>query len=257
MVFATNEIFSAFISSFQPIWEITVCILIGFVARGLQKYDFCFTPIGFSSFIIVLPGYPMTVGIIELVSRQVVSGVVRMVYAIIYAFLLGYGVSMGSELYMWMDRSTTVEQSEVCKLASNAGTCISNESQWFNFLLVPLFAIAYCVWLRARPPRWPVMTAVSAVTYTINYALACWANAPSQILQVVPAFGLGLLGNLLSKFTGKMSFDAVLLGVFYLVPSSLGIKAAYGIFSGTDEVGSQGADFALAMIESSIGKHCK
>ncbi|OAC98323.1 hypothetical protein MUCCIDRAFT_181517 [Mucor lusitanicus CBS 277.49] len=253
MVFASNEIFSAAISSFQPIWEITVCILIGFVARGIQKFGFCFTPIAFSSFIIVLPGYPMAVAIIELVSRQLVSGVVRMVYAIIYSFLLGYGVSMGSELYLTMDKNSNTTQSDVCKLASSAATCISSESQWFNFLMVPLFATAYCVYLRARPPRWPIMAAVSACGYTINYALACWGHAPSQILQVVPSFGLGLIGNCLSKFTGKMSFDAVLLGVFYLVPSSLGLKAAIGLFSGTDEVGTQGAGFALAMIESSIG----
>lgn len=196
----------------------------------------------------------MAVAIIELVSRQLVSGVVRMVYAIIYSFLLGYGVSMGSELYMTMDKNATTTQSDVCKLASSAATCISSESQWFNFLMVPLFATAYCVYLRARPPRWPIMAAVSACGYTINYSLACWGHAPSQILQVVPSFGLGLIGNCLSKFTGKMSFDAVLLGVFYLVPSSLGLKAAIGLFSGTDEVGTQGAGFALAMIESSIGK---
>jgi uncharacterized membrane protein YjjB (DUF3815 family) len=64
-----------------------------------------------------------------------------------------------------------------------------------------------------------------------------------------------MMGNLLSKFTGKMSFDTVLLGVFYLVPSGLGLKAAVGLFSGSDEVGSQGAGFALAMIENSIGTH--
>ncbi|KAI7900034.1 uncharacterized protein BX663DRAFT_519394 [Cokeromyces recurvatus] len=254
MIFASNEIFSTFISSFQPIWEITVCILIGFVAQGIQKYDFCFTPIAFSSFIIVLPGYPMTVAIIELVSRQLVSGVVRMVYAIIYSFLLGYGVTMGSELYLTIDKSSDNVQTDVCKLASNATTCISSESQWFNFMLVPMFAFAYCVYLKARPPRWPTMVIVASCGYVINYALACWAHAPSQILQVVPAFGLGLIGNCLTKFTGKMSFDAVLLSVFYLVPSSLGIKAAYGLFSRSDDTGTQGAGLALAMIESAIGK---
>ncbi|KAI8353231.1 hypothetical protein BD560DRAFT_336851 [Blakeslea trispora] len=253
MVFATNEIFSNYISSFQPIWEITVCIVIGFVARAITKYGFCFTPIAFSSFIIVLPGYPMAVSIIELVSRQLVAGVVRMVYAIIYAFLLGYGVSMGSSLYILMDKSVTTVQSDICKHASNAATCISSESQWFNFLLVPLFALAYCFFLRARPPRWPTMIFVSACTYTINYALACWAHAPPQLLQVVPALGLGLLGNLLTKITGKMTFDAMLLGVFYLVPSSLGIRGAIGLFGGTEENSNQGAGFALAMIESSIG----
>lgn len=255
MFFASNELFSKTLASFQPIWEITVCILIGFVARAITKYGFCFTPIAFSSFIIVLPGYPMAIAIIELVSRQLVSGVVRMVYAIIFSFLLGYGVSMGSELYVAMDKESTLIQSEACNLANRATTCVSSESQWFNFLMVPMFAMAFCVFLKARPPRWPIMASVAAFGYTINYALACWAHAPSQILQVVPAFGLGLVGNLLSKFTGKMSFDAVLIGVFYLVPSSLGLKAAIGLFSTTEEVGTQGAGFALAMIESSIGKY--
>ncbi|KAI8372328.1 hypothetical protein EDC96DRAFT_438880 [Choanephora cucurbitarum] len=227
--------------------------MIGFVARAITKYGFCFTPIAFSSFIIVLPGYPMAVSIIELVSRQLVAGVVRMVYAIIYAFLLGYGVSMGSSLYILMDKSVTTIDTDVCKQASNAATCISSESQWFNFLLVPLFALAYCFFLRARPPRWPTMIFVSACTYTINYALACWAHAPSQLLQVVPALGLGLIGNLLTKITGKMTFDAMLLGVFYLVPSSLGIRGAIGLFGGTEDSSNQGAGFALAMIESSIG----
>ncbi|EIE77667.1 hypothetical protein RO3G_02371 [Rhizopus delemar RA 99-880] len=222
--------------------------------RGVQKYEFCFAPIAFSSFIVVLPGYPMAVAIIELVSRQLVSGVVRMVYAIIYSFLLGYGVSMGSALYLTMDKSATTAQSDQCKTASNASTCISSESPWFNFLLVPLFGLAFCVYLRAKLPRWPVMVLVAAIAYVVNYSLSCWAKAPSQILQIAPAFTIALIGNLMSKFTGKMSFDAVLLGVFYLVPSGLGVKAALGLFGGgSDEVGNQGAGFALVMIETSIG----
>jgi uncharacterized membrane protein YjjB (DUF3815 family) len=195
----------------------------------------------------------MAVAIIELVSRQLVNGVVRMVYAIIYSFLLGYGVSMGSELYLAIDKTSSASQTEICKQVSNAATCISSESQWFNFLLVPLFCLGFCIFLRARVPRWPMMMVVAAITYVINYSLACWAQAPSQILQVAPSFVLGLLGNILSKLTGRMSFDAMLLGVFFLVPSSLGLKAALGLFSGTEEFGTQGAGFALAMIESSIG----
>lgn len=37
MVFAVYELFSIRIEGIQPIWEITVCILIGFVARGKEK----------------------------------------------------------------------------------------------------------------------------------------------------------------------------------------------------------------------------
>jgi uncharacterized membrane protein YjjB (DUF3815 family) len=90
---------------------------------------------------------------------------------------------------------------------------MASESQWFNFLTVPLFALGYCLYVRAKPHRWPTMTFVAACGFVVNYSLNRWAHAPSQILQVVPSFVLGMLGNLLTKFTGKMSFDAVLLGV--------------------------------------------
>ena len=57
------------------------------------------------------------------------------------------------------------------------------------------------------------MIFVAACGFITNYVLSCHAHAPSQVLQVVPAFVVGLLGNLLSKFTGQMSLDAVILGV--------------------------------------------
>lgn len=66
------------------------------------------------------------------------------------------------------------------------------------------------------------MFVVSAIGYMVNFSLTKWTSAPQQVVQFVPAFVVGLLGNLMHKFTGKMSFDAVLLGVFFLVPGSLG-----------------------------------
>ncbi|KAI8089126.1 uncharacterized protein BX664DRAFT_127947 [Halteromyces radiatus] len=253
MVFAGYEVISGRIQSFQPIWEITVCIIIGLVSQGLIRYDFCFTPVAFSAFIVVLPGYGMAIAIQELVSRQLVSGVVRMVYAIIYSFLLGYGVSMGSELYQTID-NTDYPVAQHCVDATNSAMPMASQSQWFNFLTVPLFAFGYCMYVRAKPHRWPTMTFVAACGFIVNYSLNRWAHAPSQVLQVAPSFVLGMLGHLLTKITGKMSFDAVLLGIFYLVPSSLGVKAALGLFgNSTSEIGTQGASLALSMIESSIG----
>lgn len=201
--------------SFQPIWEITICIFIGFVSRAVWQYGFCFTPVAFASFIVILPGYSMAVALVELVSRQLVCGVIRLVYAIIYSFLLGYGIEMGSEIFgaIRPESVSAQGQSEACVNATNSSTCVTIIPQAFYFLTVPLFAVAYCVYLRARIPRWPIMIVVAACGFVTNYALSCYAEAPSQVLQVVPAFVVGLLGNLLSKFTGKMSLDAVILGV--------------------------------------------
>lgn len=222
---------------------------------AVTQYEFCFTPIAFASFIVILPGYSMAVGIIEIVSRQPVSGVVRMVYAILYAFLLGYGVEMGSELYITFDNDVVQKESSACQRAANASSCNVQESQWFHFMTVPLFALGYCQLLRARPPRWPTMVLVAVSGFIVNWALSCRADAPTQVIQVVPAFAVGLIGNLLTKITQRMSFDAVLLAVFYLVPGSLGLKAALGLFGTQESVyGTQGANFALSMIQTAIGE---
>ncbi|KAI9269813.1 hypothetical protein BY458DRAFT_184599 [Sporodiniella umbellata] len=252
--FALYEFFTGRFINFQPIWEITVCIVIGFVSRAVGRYGFCFTPVAFASFIIILPGYSMAVSIIELVSRQLVSGVVRMVYTIIYSFLLGYGIEMGSQLFAAID-PTSKNISEDCQKANKSDTCTTIIPQLFYFLTVPLFAVTYCIYLKARPPRWPIMVFVAVAGFVTTYALACHTptKPPTQILQVVPAFVVGLLGNLLSKLTGQMSLDTVILGIFYMVPGSLGLKAALGFFGGSSEFSNQGAGFALSMIETSIG----
>ncbi|KAI8138778.1 hypothetical protein BJV82DRAFT_717140 [Fennellomyces sp. T-0311] len=81
--------------------------------------------------------------------------------------------------------------------------------------------------------------------FTVNWLLSCLANAPQQVIQVVPALTVGLIGNILTNLTGKMTFDAVLTAILYLVPGSLGLKAALGAFGGSITVyQSQGASFA-------------
>ncbi|KAI8067805.1 hypothetical protein BC940DRAFT_238894 [Gongronella butleri] len=254
--FGLYEMFSGQLVSLQPIYEITCCMIVGFIAQGLTRVGFCFTPVAFASFIVLLPGYSMTVGIGELVSRQLVSGVVRMVYAVMYSFLLGFGISMGSSLYTLVDTTDTSSFISYCNMRNqNTGTCITTVGPMWYFLTVPLFAVTYCLYLNARPARWPVMVCIAICGFIVTWCLACKANAPAQVMQVVPAFTVGLLGNIYTKISGKMSFDAVLLGVFYLVPGSLGLKAALGVFGGNagSEFANQGAAFALSMIQTSIG----
>ncbi|KAI9320631.1 hypothetical protein BX666DRAFT_1216852 [Dichotomocladium elegans] len=253
MFFAAYELFSEKFWGFRPIWEVTVCIIIGFVCRASTRFDFCFVPTAFASFIVILPGYMIVIAAIELVSRQLVSGVVRMVYAIIYSYLLGYGISMGSSLYSTIDRNIPDEGSSFCQRTVNANTCSMSVSQFYHFLTVPAFAIGYCLMLRARPIRWPIVVFVSVFGFAVHWLLSCMAAAPHQVIEVAPAFAVGLAGNLVTKITHTMSFDATLVAVFYLVPGSLGLKAALGLFGGVDEYSSHQGSFTLGMVETSIG----
>jgi len=48
----------------------------------------------------ILPGYIVLTGALELASRNITAGAVRMGYSVIYSLFLGFGISMGAEIYM-------------------------------------------------------------------------------------------------------------------------------------------------------------
>jgi len=117
---------------FSNVFEITAAIVISFFARLLSTLSvFCYQSTASAGLILVLPGYIIckyhcrdrhgiveensrltdqtnllaVCGSLELASKNIISGSVRMVYAIIYALFLGFGIAIGSDLYYWIDPS--------------------------------------------------------------------------------------------------------------------------------------------------------
>ncbi|KAJ2960086.1 hypothetical protein NQZ79_g4462 [Umbelopsis isabellina] len=239
---ACYEIFANYVVALGPLFEITIAIFIGFIAKAATHGGFCFVPSSFGSIVMLLPGWTMTSAIIEVASRSWISGIIRMVYAILYAFLLGYGLSLGENVYLTIDPGVG---------ASNPDTCPNQPSKWFYFLLVPLFSITYCVYLRALPRRWLLMSIVACAGYATSFALSNYVNTSQQVVQLVPAFVVGVLGNGWTKWKKQMSFDAILLGAFFLVPGSIGLRSGLAVFSGTDS--GQGMTMAINMIQAAMG----
>jgi len=87
---------------FSHVFEVLATVIIAFVARGLGSiyYNgtpvFCFSAIAQSSIALILPGYTVLCAALELQSKNIVAGSVRMVYAIIYSLFLGFGILIGS-----------------------------------------------------------------------------------------------------------------------------------------------------------------
>ena len=89
---------------YSNIFEISVAILISFISRGLSTSGvFCYQAIASSGVVLVLPGYVILCGSLELASKNLIAGSVRMVYAIIYSLFLGFGIAIGSDLYFLLD----------------------------------------------------------------------------------------------------------------------------------------------------------
>jgi uncharacterized membrane protein YjjP (DUF1212 family) len=90
---------------FSHVFEVLSSVLIAFVSRGLGSIYhngvpvFCFSAIAQSSIALILPGYMVLCAALELQSKSLVAGSVRMVYAIIYSLFLGFGILIGKSFF--------------------------------------------------------------------------------------------------------------------------------------------------------------
>lgn len=89
-------------SQFAHVFEVLASVIISFAARGLGSIYhnrtpvFCFSAVAQSSIALILPGYTVLCAALELQSKSLVAGSVRMVYAIIYSLFLGFGILIGT-----------------------------------------------------------------------------------------------------------------------------------------------------------------
>ncbi|KAJ7357192.1 hypothetical protein B0H14DRAFT_2331634, partial [Mycena olivaceomarginata] len=98
-------------SMYANVYEISVTIIVAFVARGLSNITasiqgnfFCYSAISSAGVVVILPGFTVLISALELMSKNVFCGSVRIVYAIIYTLFLGFGLTIGSDLYLVVDR---------------------------------------------------------------------------------------------------------------------------------------------------------
>ncbi|KAH9810427.1 hypothetical protein DFH28DRAFT_498549 [Melampsora americana] len=89
---------------YSNIFEISIATLVSFVARGLSTTQFfCYESLSSAGVVLILPGYTILCGSLELASKNLIAGSVRMVYAVIYSLFLGFGISIGSDFYYLLD----------------------------------------------------------------------------------------------------------------------------------------------------------
>lgn len=90
-------------SLYSNVFEISASIVTSFLARAFGSIPprglFCFSSLSASSIALILPGYIVLMGSLELQSKSIVSGSVRMLYAVIYSLFLSFGITAGSSFY--------------------------------------------------------------------------------------------------------------------------------------------------------------
>ncbi|KAI0389208.1 DUF1212-domain-containing protein [Xylariaceae sp. FL0594] len=210
---------------YNNLFEISATIITSFLARAFGSIRggevFCFSALAQSSIALILPGWFVLSAALELQSRSLVPGSIRLVYAIIYSLFLGFGITVGTVLYGLVDDNAT-----------SATTCPNPMNSYLAFIFVPAFTVCLAVVNQASWKQFPIMMFISFAGYLVNFFSSPKFKAAPQIANTLGAFTVGVLANLYSRIHHGVAVVALLPAIFVQVPS--GLAATGSLLSGLD-----------------------
>ncbi|WVR06319.1 hypothetical protein IAU60_003349 [Kwoniella sp. DSM 27419] len=255
MLAARNDMFS-------NVFEIAIATVISFVSAALASTGvFCYTALVSGGVVLILPGYIVLCGALELASRNITAGAVRIGYSVIYSLFLGFGISIGGVLY------EKITGHDV--LNANDYTCANthNHAPWYGitpsaywyFLCCP----AYCFFLslRNQQPLWakelPIMVIIGAAGWTSNHFSALAFPGRSDMTSAIGSFVVGTLGNLYGRISNGSSFPVTVTGILFQLPSGLSNGGIFNFAAessdGSANAYSDGFQVAEQLVSVAIG----
>ncbi|PSN75252.1 DUF1212-domain-containing protein [Corynespora cassiicola Philippines] len=177
------------------VFEISAAVITSFVARGIGsirkdgKEIFCFSAIAQSSIALILPGFMVLSASLELQSKHIVAGSVRMVYAIIYSLFLGFGITIGTVLFGLLYDDATSRTS--CREPM--------DSRWY-YLFVLGFSLCLMIINQAKWKQVPSMMAISLIGYVVNFHSSKYFAGNAQVSNTLGALAIGIAANLHARF---------------------------------------------------------
>ncbi|KAI0295613.1 hypothetical protein B0F90DRAFT_1811458 [Multifurca ochricompacta] len=245
MVSVRNELYS-------NVFEITIATLLSFLSGALaQTNKFCYSAVASSSVVLILPGFIVLCGSLELASRNIVAGAVRLCYALVYSLFLGFGLAIGAEVYEKMTGLHIVgpEDYQCAQSHSDAPWFRKTPSPLWAFLTVPMFSLFLS--LRNQAPwhrkELAVLVGISCVGWVTNHFVSKRFPNQSDISAAVGAFAVGVIANIYGRLFRGNAFVVMITGILFQLPS--GLETA----SGTSASYVSGFQVALQLISVSIG----
>ena len=220
-----------------PIWgnvyEVLSAMLTSLLARFIGSFEnadgvriFCFSAIAQSSIALILPGFTILCGVLELLNFNMTAGSVRMVYAIIKALLLGFGITVGTAMIgRWKGATSDV-------------TCAPTWDWWDRYTvairLVSVILFTLCLMLinqvnLKQRAQCAAMLGIAMIGYETTY----WSSVGlgnAQVANAIGAFTIGLITCIYTTAAKGMAAAAILPAIFVQVPS--GLAASGSLVSG-------------------------
>ncbi|GAA6010558.1 hypothetical protein JCM11491_002968 [Sporobolomyces phaffii] len=255
VLLARNDLYSS-------LFEIAIACINCIIAGGLAySNQFCFYSVAAGSIVLILPGFIVLSGSLELANRSIISGAVRVTYSILYSLFLGFGLSLGSEIYTRGANETIRNSTDyTCRaLRENAPWYRATIPQWYYFLTIPTFLL--CMALKNGQPLFRrdtlAMVVIGGAGFSANFFSGrAFPDAPATV-SAFGAFVVGILGNLWSKATRESAFVVMIVGIFVQLPSGLAngglLASAIQGSAGNTNAFSSSVNAAAGIVRTVVG----
>lgn len=220
------------------VFEIFAAIVASFLGRVFgslrwgQDQGFCFPAISQASIVMILPGFTITSSALELQSRNIVSGAVRMVYGIVYTLFISFGFLIGISIYGAID-----------KTASSATTCSTTYGVWWPISFVIPFTFCFIIVQNGKWGTVPPMLGFSMAGWAVNHFSNEKFGNVQPLSQALGALTIGVLANLYARIEHGLAAALMFPAIYVQVPGSL--AATGSLVSGVeiaDQMTKNGTD---------------
>ncbi|KAJ3921590.1 hypothetical protein F5877DRAFT_35686 [Lentinula edodes] len=251
---------------YSNVFEITIATVFSFICGGLAATKrICYSATASSSIVLILPGFIVLCGGLEILSRNIIAGSVRLCYAVVYCLFLGFGLAIGAEAYQTIVQTPIANLSDTtCALTHNAEGpwWQRTPSKFWAFLTVPLYSLVLS--MRNHQPllckEMFICVIISCIGWVVTFFVGQHFQNQADFASAVGAFAIGMISNLAGRFLNGNAFTIMLTGILFQVPSGLGNNGLLVFVSqqtddsGTDsEAYLSGFQTSLQLISVAIG----
>jgi len=190
--------------------EVASSFVVGFSAGLLAlkwPNTFCFGAIPVAALLDLLQGFKVSFGVIEVMSKNIITGTARIFEGILFTGLVSYSIlaGFGFAFRILMGHTPNADSLSSMLVAANG-----LDKRWFP-LILPFLTTAWSTLFWPNRQDLPLMALHGILAYTLNLL-----GMPNFFAAMCVTFSAGLI----SRFSGRGALGNTYAGLYALVPGA-------------------------------------
>jgi uncharacterized membrane protein YjjP (DUF1212 family) len=167
-----------------------------------------------ASIVLLLPGFTITIAMIELATGNLLAGTGRLAGAFILMLLMGAGVAIGTTIGTeWLPIQTALPLQKL--------------PDWTLWPAIALLGATLMVFLQAPWRALHIMMGACLLAFAVSSSVASWLGPVAGAFT--GAFSVAMVGQWYQRFSGEPGILVQIPGLITLVPGSVGFKGLHAL----------------------------